>query len=103
MKLRATALTTAQEEVCPLSTTFCFLFLKKMDNRFKRLQDMPFFEINTIVRAKSRKFGQHTELYPQSNALHNFHKRGQQPIARHIKSLDLDLIVPYFLRSLKYV
>ena len=36
------ALTSAQEEVCPLRTTLCFLFLKKFDNRFKRLPDMPF-------------------------------------------------------------
>ena len=36
------ALTSAQEEVCPLRTTLCFLFLKKFDNRFKRLPDIPF-------------------------------------------------------------
>ena len=36
-------LTSAQEEVCLLSTTRYFLFLKKLDNRFKILQDMPFF------------------------------------------------------------
>ena len=35
------ALTLAQEEVYPLRTTLCFLFLKKFDNRFKRLPDMP--------------------------------------------------------------
>ena len=34
------ALTSAQEEVCPLRNTFCFLFLKKSDNRFKRLPVM---------------------------------------------------------------
>ena len=34
------ALTSAQEEVCPWRTTFCFLFLKKFDNRFERLRDM---------------------------------------------------------------
>ena len=34
------ALTSTQVEVCPLSTTFYFLFLKKLDNRFKRLPDM---------------------------------------------------------------
>ena len=33
------ALTSAQEEVCPLSTTLCFLFLQKLDNRFKSLPD----------------------------------------------------------------
>ena len=32
------ALTSAQEEVCPL----CFLFFKKFDYRFKRLPDIPF-------------------------------------------------------------
>ena len=31
-----------QEEVYPLSTTLCSLFLKKLDNRFKRLPDIPF-------------------------------------------------------------
>ena len=36
------ALTLAQEEVYPLRTTLCFLFLKKFDNRFKSLPDMPF-------------------------------------------------------------
>ena len=36
------AMTSAQEEVCPLRTTICFLFLQKFDNRFKRLPDMPF-------------------------------------------------------------
>ena len=36
------AVTSAQEEDCPLRTTLCFLFLKKFDNRFKRLTDMPF-------------------------------------------------------------
>ena len=35
-------LTSAQEEVYLLRTTLCFLFLKKIDNRFKRLPDMPF-------------------------------------------------------------
>ena len=38
----APALTSVQEEVCPLETTLCFLFLKKFDNKFKRLPDMPF-------------------------------------------------------------
>ena len=37
------ALTSAQENVSPVRTTLCFLFLKKFDNRFKRLPDMPFF------------------------------------------------------------
>ena len=36
------ALTSAQEEVSSLSTILYFLFLKKLDNRFKRLPDMPF-------------------------------------------------------------
>ena len=34
---RAPALTSAQEEACPLSTTPCFLFLQKLDNKFKGL------------------------------------------------------------------
>ena len=36
------ALTSANEEVCRLSTTFCFLFLKKLHNKFKMLWDLPF-------------------------------------------------------------
>ena len=36
------ALASAQEEVCSLRTTLYFLFLKKFDNRFKRLPDVPF-------------------------------------------------------------
>ena len=36
------ALTSAQEGVYPLKTTLCFLLLKKLDNRFKRLPDIPF-------------------------------------------------------------
>ena len=39
---RIPALTSAQEEVCPLRTALCFLFLKKFDNRFKRLPDIQF-------------------------------------------------------------
>ena len=41
-----------REKICPLSTTLCFLFLKKLENRFKRLPDIPFCFIlknNTIV------------------------------------------------------
>ena len=37
------AVTSANKEVPPLSTTICFLFLKKLNNRFKRLPDMLFF------------------------------------------------------------
>ena len=36
------AITSAKEEICPLSTTPCFRFLKKLNNRFKILSDMPF-------------------------------------------------------------
>ena len=36
------AVRSTQEEDCPLRTTLCFLYLKKFDNRFKRLPDMPF-------------------------------------------------------------
>ena len=36
------ALTSAQEEVCPLRTALCFLFLKKFDNRFKRFPKTAF-------------------------------------------------------------
>ena len=40
------ALASAQEEVSPL----CFLFLKKFDNRFKRLPDIPFcFSLKIIT------------------------------------------------------
>ena len=35
------ALRSAQEEVCPLRSTLCLLFLKKFDNSFKRLPDIP--------------------------------------------------------------
>ena len=43
------ALTSAQEEVCLLNTTSCFLFFKKFDNRFKRLPDMAFcFSLKVI-------------------------------------------------------
>ena len=37
------AVTSALEEDCLLRTTLCFLSLKKFDNRFKRLPDMPFY------------------------------------------------------------
>ena len=37
------ALTSAQEEVWPLSTTL--YFVKKLDNGFERLPDMPFFSV----------------------------------------------------------
>ena len=36
------AVMSAQEKVCPLRTTLCFLFLRKFDSRFKMLPDMPF-------------------------------------------------------------
>ena len=36
------ALTSAKEEDCPLSTTLCFLFLKKLNNKFNILSDVPF-------------------------------------------------------------
>ena len=42
-------LSLAQEEVYPLRTTLCFLFLKKIDKRFKKLLDMPFY-FNLKVR-----------------------------------------------------
>ena len=35
-------LTSANGEVCPLSTTLCFLLLKKLNDKFKMLSDMPF-------------------------------------------------------------
>ena len=37
----AYTLTSAKEEICPLSTTLCFRFLKKL-NKFKMLSDIPF-------------------------------------------------------------
>ena len=37
------AVTSDQEADCPLRTTLCFLSLKKFNNRFKRLPDMPFY------------------------------------------------------------
>ena len=36
------ASTSASEEACPLSTTSCFLFLKKINNKLKMLSDKPF-------------------------------------------------------------
>ena len=36
------AVTSAQKEDCPLRTTLCYPFLKKFDNRFKRLPDISF-------------------------------------------------------------
>ena len=39
--LRTHAVTWANEEACPLSTTFCALIIKKLYNKFKVLSDMP--------------------------------------------------------------
>ena len=38
----AHALTWAKEGTCPLSTTLCYQFLKKLNNKFKMLSDVPF-------------------------------------------------------------
>ena len=40
--LETHALTSAKEEAWPLNTTLCFLFLKKLNNEFKMLSDVPF-------------------------------------------------------------
>ena len=42
-------LTSAEEEACQLSTTFYFLFLKKLNIMFKRLSDITFgFSLNIM-------------------------------------------------------
>ena len=43
-------LTSAEEEACQLRTTFCFLFLKKLEIKFKRLSDIAFgFSLNIMT------------------------------------------------------
>ena len=45
------ALTSAKEEAFPSSATFCFLFLKKLNNEFKMLSDVPFcFSLQQFIK-----------------------------------------------------
>ena len=43
------ALTSGNKEACPLSTTFCFLFIKKLYIKFKMLSHLPFGFILKIM------------------------------------------------------
>ena len=46
---KSPALTSSLEDVCPSNTNLYFLFLTKLNSRFKRLRDMSFCFILKII------------------------------------------------------
>ena len=64
----AHALTPGKEKVCTLSTTLCFVFLKKLNNKFKMISHMLFCLSLKIIPlchtlANALKLGIHLMIY----------------------------------------